>query len=114
MENKKSLLHDLLRIIGSELIKQAEAGGNIGDQDFHIESIRKIENDGLAWNFEVATWSEQSENPREIEKMSFVQVIEVIARAACFSALSEAYNEVKKHEKPSGNMITSNQESPLQ
>lgn len=102
MKNKNTLLHSLVKVIGEECLRQAEAGGNIGDQDYHIEDIRRIENDGPAWNFEVTSWTEQSEDPVGVNKMSFVEVIEAIARAVGFSALEAAYVEVKKHEVKQG------------
>jgi len=98
MENKKSLLHDLLMIIGEECQRQADAGGVIGDQDYHIESIRRVENDGPSWNFEVVSWSEQSDEPRTTEKMSFVQLIDVLARAISFSTIEAAADAIKKYE----------------
>lgn len=102
MKNKNTLLHSLVKVIGEECLRQAEAGGNIGSQDYHIEEIRRINNDGPAWNFEVTSWTEQSDDPVGVHKMSFIEVIRAIARAVGLSVLEAACAEVEKHEVEQG------------
>lgn len=97
MENEKNLLPNLLRVIGEECLRQADSGGYAGSRDFHIESIRRVEDDGPAWNFEVVTWSEQSEDPENVERVSLVELLSLLGRAVTSSALESAADVIRSN-----------------
>lgn len=46
----------------------------------HIESIKRLPNDGPAFMFEVTFWSELGDESRSTEQMGLIQVMDLMAR----------------------------------
>lgn len=88
----------LLKVIGEECLRQADAGGYAGSRNFHIESVRRVEDDGPAWNFEIITWSEQSENPESVERVGLVELLSILGKAVAVSALVAAADVIRSGE----------------
>lgn len=45
----------------------------------HIESIRRLPNEGHAFMFEVTYWIEESEDSRRTKKMGLIQLMNLVA-----------------------------------
>jgi hypothetical protein len=63
--------------------------GIYGTQEFHIESIEKIENKGKALNFKVTTWNDISEDPRKTREMSLFEIMDLLGRIIGHRATSD-------------------------
>lgn len=51
-----------------------------GTQEFHIESIERIEDKDNALNFKVTTWNDISEDPRKTKEMSLFEIMDLLGR----------------------------------
>lgn len=96
------MLDDLTKCIEEECKKAIEY--NIyGTQDFHIESIERLEDKDGAFNFAVTTWNDQSENPRQNREMSLFEVMNLLGRIIGHRAITRSVmlinGEEHKHEK---------------
>lgn len=95
MEDKDNLLYDLVKLIGEKCIQQVKDKNGVGNRDFEIESVKRLPDDPH-WVFEVTTWSDQSEEPRKVEKVDYIQLTEMIARALSFSVRYDAGSVILK------------------
>lgn len=96
MQNNDDLLYDLLRVIGQECLRQADARNGVGRRDFEIESVRRLPDDPH-WAFEATTWTEQSTDPEKVHRLDYIQLVEMITRAVSHSVLHLAAEEIRKH-----------------
>lgn len=95
MQNNDDLLYDLLRVIGQECLRQADARNGVGCRDFEIESVRRLPDDPH-WAFEATTWTEQSTDPEKVHRLDYIQLVEMITRAVSHSVLHLAAEEIRK------------------
>jgi hypothetical protein len=61
-----------------------------GTQDFHIESIQRIEDEDGALCFNVTTWNEQNEESRKSKKMYLFEVMDLLGRIIGHRAINDA------------------------
>lgn len=61
-----------------------------GTQEFHIEKIERIEDKDGALNFNVTTWNDVSENPRQTKEMSLFEIMDLLGRIIGHRALSDS------------------------
>jgi|688.fasta_scaffold618058_2 hypothetical protein len=93
-----SLLRDILKVIGKELIRQSKSKGPVGGQEFHIESFWRLPDDKEGgFRFEVTTWDEESEDPRVTEVLSYPKLMALIATTMIDPCLSAVCAEVNKN-----------------
>lgn len=95
------LLRSIFKIVGQDLVKQSKAKRHYGTQEFHIEEFKRLPDKDGAFQFEVTTWSEESEDPRETVILSFADLIKLIPRLFSLDCLSAVCAEVNKnpHER---------------
>lgn len=94
-----SLLRDILKVIGKELIRQSKSKGPVGGQEFHIESFWRLpDDDEGGFRFEVTTWSEMDDDPRVTEVLSYPKLMALIATTMIDPCLSEFCNIVQNHK----------------
>lgn len=87
------LLYDLLRVIGEECLRQADARNGVGSRDFEVVSVRRLPDDPhLA--FEATTWTEQSTEPEMVERLDYIHLVEMITRAVSHSVLHIASDKL--------------------
>lgn len=90
------LLSSILKIVGQDLVKQSKLKHNIGTQEFHIEQFKRLPDKDGAFQFEVTTWSEMDEEPRETMVLSFSELINLMPRLFSLDCLSKVCAEVNK------------------
>lgn len=92
------LLRSILKIVGQDLVKQSKSKHHqIGTQEFHIEGFKRLPDQDGAFQFEVTTWSEESEDPRETVVLSFMDLIKLLPRLFSLDCLSAVCAEVNKN-----------------
>ena len=91
------LLRSIVRIIGQDLVKQSKSNHHIGTQEFHIEKFERLPDKDAAFQFEITTWNEVSDEPRVTEVVSVADLIGVMARLISFNCFSAIIAEVNKN-----------------
>lgn len=90
------LFRSIVKILGKELIRQSKSKSPIGSQEFHIEDFKRLPNDDSAFQFEVTTWSELSDDPRTTQVLAYPSLVALIAKVVLDSCLSKVCAEVNK------------------
>ena len=90
------LLRSIVKIIGQDLVKQSKSKHHIGTQEFHIEQFERLPDKDGAFQFEVTTWSEESDDPRETETISVADLMTLIPKLISFDCFSAIIAEVNK------------------
>lgn len=72
-----NILTELTKLIKAECDNAIEYE-LFGTQEFHIESIERIEDKGKALNFNVTTWNDISEDPRKTKEMSLFEIMDLL------------------------------------
>lgn len=66
-----------------------------GTQDFHIEKVERLPDEGKAFNFRVTTWNDQSEDPRKVREMSLVELMDLLGRIIAHRAVTPAVDLIE-------------------
>lgn len=90
------LLRSIVKILGQDLVKQSKSKHHIGTQEFHIEQFKRLPDQDGAFQFEVTTWIEESDDPREIMVLSFAELIKFMPRLFSLDCLGKICAEVAK------------------
>lgn len=83
------MLKELTALIEGQC-RIASQYGIFGTQDFHIESVERLEDKDNALNFLVTTWNEASENPRSKREMGLFELMDLLGRIIGHRATNDA------------------------
>ncbi len=83
------MLDQLTELIGNQC-REATQYGIFGTQDFHIESVSRLEDKNGSLNFLVTTWNGQSAESRQDKEMSLFELMDLLGRVMGHRALRES------------------------
>lgn len=85
-----NILAELTKLIKNECDNAIEYE-IFGTQEFHIEKIERLpDTKNGALNFNVTTWNDVSEDPRETKEMSLFEIMDLLGRIIGHRATSDS------------------------